>query len=154
MTSWLLMNSIFFGIVLTCGILVARWAWLTRQHQQLNELVGKELQEIILSAQKTITREGQKRSIKAHEDLFKPGETPPMDLADPAILSTLVTVLVNKYGNMRLSMQDFEAIPVEEYVSVYVDTIKNEIILSLNHSMISEEPVLAKFNPTDDKTYH
>jgi len=154
MTSWLLVNSIFFGIVITCGILVARWAWLNHKHQQLNELVGNELQQIIVGAQKAITGERSKGRQAAPEDLFHPAGAPPMDLSDPAILSTLVTVLVNKYGNMRLSMQDFESIPVEEYVSVYVDTGKNELILSLNHSMTSEEPVLAKFSPTDDNTYH
>ena len=67
-------------------------------------------------------------------------------------MSTLITVLVNKFGTVRLGMQDF-IIPDEEYVSIYVDDDTQEIILSLNHDLVSKNMYVDFKDPTD-KTFH
>jgi len=79
------------------------------------------------------------------------------DINDPAILSTLVTVLVHKFGDVRLNVLDFADIPNEEYVSVYIDINTNDIVLSLDHTLSSEDPSSAVpmgYALLDDETYH
>ena len=44
-------------------------------------------------------------------------------------------------------------IPDSEYVSVYVDTATQEIILSLDHNL-SPATDLINFTKTDDTTFH
>jgi len=70
------------------------------------------------------------------------------------MLATIVTVLVNKFGDTRLSMKDF-MLSDEEYVSVYVDADTEEIILSLN-TQLGKAPdfSMIKFGNNDDNTFH
>ena len=77
-----------------------------------------------------------------------------LDLGSPAVLSTLVTVLVRKHGDVRLSLHDF-AVPDEEHVSVYVDTNTKELILSLNHRLEEDQlySMMAGAD-SDDNTFH
>ena len=87
------------------------------------------------------------------------------ELSSPEVLSTLVTVLINKFGTTRISMNDFAALDAtEDFVSVYVDNDAMEIILSLDHNLASssvssadyeEDPFSGIFSksPKDD-TYH
>ena len=80
---------------------------------------------------------------------------PISDLNDPAVLSTLITVLVKKYGNLRVGLEDFANVSEKEYVSIYVDTGTNDIILSISSDLGGDDPVtMAQFTNTDDKTYH
>jgi hypothetical protein len=67
-------------------------------------------------------------------------------------MATIITVLIHKHGNVRLSLDDF-MIPDNEYVSVYVDTSTQEIILSLDHDLAIETQ-LVNFTKTDDTTFH
>jgi len=81
--------------------------------------------------------------------------SPNPDLLDPGLLSTLVTVMVNKHGTINLSLEDFAALSDEEYVSVYVDADNKTIILSLDHNLSSQDPLsMIKFTNVDDNTYH
>ena len=76
------------------------------------------------------------------------------DLTAPGMLATLVTVLVYKYGNVRLDLKDF-MIKDNEYVSIYVDTKSQELILSLDHTLdVENDYMLANFADTDDNTFH
>ena len=75
------------------------------------------------------------------------------DLSSPEVLASIVTVLVNKLGIARLSMKDFSDIPEGEYVSVYVDTKTQELVLSLDHELEGsspESPALFGLSPKDD----
>mgnify|MGYP003133409279 CR=1 FL=1 len=77
------------------------------------------------------------------------------DLADPAMLSTIITVIVNKYGNVHLGIEDFANVPDGEYVSLYVDIEKENLILSTNHSMSKTDPLnMLRYTNSDDNTFH
>jgi len=77
------------------------------------------------------------------------------DIDSPAVLSTMITVLIKKIGSTRLSMDDFVAVGDDDYISVYVDSITNEIILSLDHTLTEGDPLkFVNFSKTDDSTYH
>ena len=73
-------------------------------------------------------------------------------MTNPDLMATIITVLVNKYGNVRLGLEDF-MIPDEDYVSVYVDTGTQEIILSLDKNLTPESEFV-NFTAPDDGTYH
>ena len=78
-------------------------------------------------------------------------------LESPELLATIVTVLINKYGNTRLGLDDF-AIGDDKFVSVYVDTATDEILLSLDGGLADdsyEDALIGFANGTpDDNTYH
>ena len=77
------------------------------------------------------------------------------NIDSPAILSTMITVLIKKIGSTRLSVDDFTAVGDDDYISVYVDSITNEIILSLDHGLTDADPLkFANFSKPDDSTYH
>jgi hypothetical protein len=149
MSSLVLVNGIFFALTLLGALAVARLAWINRQRFQLNELVSDELQIIIEAAQKSIKAQRQMTSTKG---LKNDGDM--MDLHDPVMLSTLITVIVYKHGTLRLKMKDFDAVPENEFISVYVDTTTNELILSLDHDLGKQDPILASFTGGDDTTFH
>ena len=149
MSSMLLGTAIFFGLTCLGALGVARLAWINRQRFQVNELVSNELQVIIEAAQQTLQAQKETPAgAAARGDL---------DLQDPVMLSTLVTVLVNMHGTIRIKMSDFDAIPDGEFVSVYVDTVANELILSLDHDLVEkrgQQTILTNFSGGDDTTFH
>ena len=118
------------------------------QKERNLEALGDELNSIVENIVEDIKK--QKKATNSISPM-----TPNPDLLDPGMLSTLVTVLVNKYGTVNLTVEDFAALSDEEYVSVYVDTTDKTIILSLNHDLGVENPVsMVKFTNADDNTYH
>ncbi len=149
MSSLVVGGSIFFGLTLLAAIGVARLAWVNYKRFQINEIVSDELQVIIEAAQASIKAQ---RELTSAKGLKHDGDM--LDLHDPVMLSTLITVMVYKHGTMRLTMADFDVVPENEYISVYVDTTTNELILSLNHGLGKEDPILASFTGGDDTTFH
>ena len=78
-------------------------------------------------------------------------------LNNPALLASILTAMVSKYGNMKIGMVDFDSISKEDYVSVYVDAKSNELILSLNHDLATAADSADHFGfypKPDDGTYH
>ena len=72
-------------------------------------------------------------------------------LSDPRYLTTLVTVLVKTAGGeVRLDENDFLELSTDHYVSVYVDTTSNSILLRLN----SIAPSLTFEDDEDEPIYH
>jgi|TARA_R110002020_G_scaffold38129_1_gene114908 hypothetical protein len=72
-------------------------------------------------------------------------------LSDPRYLTTLVTVLVKSAGGeVRLDEDDFLELSTDHYVSVYVDTTSNSILLRLN----SIAPSLIFEDDEDEPIYH
>jgi hypothetical protein len=148
------MASVFliFGLLLIAAALGALY-WSVRGYRmyKANLLVSQELDKIIGSTLETIQK--TKNSGGRGAGLLGPdGE--PIDMLDsPDMMSTIITVLVNKFGNVRLSMQDF-LLSDEEYVSVYVDTNTQEIVLSLDHSLEVSEMYSGFKGPADDNTFH
>ena len=138
-------------------LLACYWAFLSYRKYQLNIVISDELNKIIENTAETIKKgkeslRTEKKRLES-ETLTDPTNLNSHDLFDqPELMSTIITVLVHKYGNVRLSIHDF-MIPDSEYVSVYVDTASQEIILSLDHSL-APETELINFTKTDDTTFH
>ena len=81
--------------------------------------------------------------------------TDPNDImADPAMLSTILTAIVVKYGEMRLGMEDVMLSDENEYVSVYVDTGTKEMVLSTKHDLEGGVSYFTQAGADDDETYH
>tara|TARA_R100000664_G_C2658398_1_gene75738 strand:- start:94 stop:534 length:441 start_codon:yes stop_codon:yes gene_type:complete len=125
------------------------WTILNHRRHKINLLISDELNRIVEN-----TVENLKNSKKS--ELAAPGihgTTGKDDLFDsPELMATIITVLVKKYGNVRLSINDF-MISDEEYVSVYVDGATQDILLSLDHNL-APESALVQFTKTDDTTFH
>ena len=142
--------SMFFISLLVIAI-GSWWGILNHRRYKANLLVADELDTLIRQTLETIKEQKNMRrkshNISGAEDLH--------DLDSPAVLSTLVTVLVRKHGDIRLGLKDF-TIPDEEYVSVYVDTANQELILSLNHDLANHDlySSMVAFNNSDDNTFH
>ena len=136
-----------FGALSLIGLAAAIY-WSIRSHgiYKTNLLVSSELDKIIESTLKAI----QKSKLDNKDTSTTPADI--LDIDSPGVMSTLITVLVNKFGTVRLGMQDF-IIPDEEYVSIYVDDDTQEIILSLNHDLVSKNMYVDFKDPTD-KTFH
>ena len=82
-------------------------------------------------------------------------KTDPTDMmSDPAMLSTILTAIVIKYGEMRLGMEDVMLSDENEYVSVYVDTGTKEMVLSTKHDLEGGVSYFTQTGPDDDETYH
>ena len=75
-------------------------------------------------------------------------------MADPAMLSTILTAIVIKYGEMRLGMEDVMLSDENEYVSVYVDTGTKEMVLSTKHDLEGAVSYFTQAGADDDETYH
>jgi len=73
---------------------------------------------------------------------------------DPALLGSILTAIVVKYGDMRLGAKDMILTEESEYVSVYVDTETKEMILSTEHDLEGDTSYFNFINPSDDETYH
>ena len=94
---------------------------------------------------------GQKISEVSVEDLGIPDS-----FDDPGMLATVITTIVAKNGNMRLSLSDFNQVKDGAYVSVYIDTATQDLILSLKHDLASLDSYLlsAHRGAETDDTYH
>ena len=130
-------------VVLICAGLSVYWSVRSYRRYKLNLLLTEELSSIVASAKKTI----EETHNSLGEDLMQ----------SPQMLSTIVAVLVHKYGDVRLSAKDF-MVSDDTYVSVYVDTTTQEIILSLNQDLVSEQEELRDsllaFGKNVDNTFH
>lgn len=141
--------QLFNFILISVLVASIGWALITghqnRKRKKLNDLIANELDFIIRSVTQSI-----EKTKKSATSLG--GELP--DIGSPEMLSTLVTVLINKVGTINLSLADFAGVPDDEYVSVYVDGDSKEIILSMNHRLGETDPYVVSFGDSDDGTFH
>lgn len=72
---------------------------------------------------------------------------------DAPMMASVLTALVVKYGDLHLSMKDMQKVTDDDYVSVYVDTVKQELVLSRDPEKASEAKYF-NFAGSDDETYH
>jgi hypothetical protein len=135
------------------------WAYRSFRRHQANLIVSEELARIIASThdtidktKKTIAKSREAKHGLLDESLLVGADGDPDIMSNPDLMATLITVLIHKYGDVRLGMKDF-MIPDSDYVSVYVDTGTQEIILSLNKDLSPEAEFINFTNP-DDSTYH
>ena len=85
-----------------------------------------------------------------NSELYDPNDI----MNDPALLGSILTAIVVKYGDMRLGVKDMILTEESEYVSVYVDTGTKEMILSTEHDLEGDTSYFNFINPRDDETYH
>ena len=144
-------NLILLGFLSVGTLWMIYGSYRNYKREQFNKHVAEELDVIIKSTLDSIARSGAKVNPLSPDDLVA-GRG---DLTTPQMLSTLVTVLVYKYGATRLGLKDFTDVPLDEYVSVYVDTTTNELILSLNHTLTDAGGMgMVNLSDTDDNTFH
>ena len=156
-----------FNIVLS-GLLIASIGitlysgFLNYKRRKLNMQIATDL-EIVLRSTLTMIKENEKIVAKANKekithynDLYNPmSDNNLRDIESPEMLSTILTVIVTKYGDIRLALKDFMKVPDKEYVSVYVDTTSKELILTSDHELVStESAAMVNFNNPDDNTFH
>lgn len=127
-------------------LLAGWWAIANYRQNKLNQILSVELDEIINTTIKNIHESNEEvATLDASDPLSQPG-----------MLAALVTALIGKYGDTRLSMKDF-VMSGEEYVSVYIDDSSEEIILSMDtHLDQAPDPdfSMLKFGTNDDNTFH
>jgi len=144
------MDPVYFFIIniLSCCVFVILGIYAlgvvrrNLQQQKLNNLIATELSTLMSAASKEDKPQSSFNSLAN-------------DINSPEILTTIITVMISKYGDMRLQEQDFKNVDVGEYVSVYVDKKTEEIILSLDRSMTSDSPhLMSSYSDIDDNTFH
>jgi|TARA_R110002020_G_scaffold29001_4_gene91846 hypothetical protein len=143
------------GVLLLLAISFAVfWAVRSYRSHKTNILVADELDKMIASTLKTIeeTRTTAKRPLEpAQETVITPDNVNDM-VNSPELLATIVTVLIHKFGDVRLSVEDF-SFSDSEFVSVYLDSDTQELLLSSNKDLI-EDSLYVGFSDPDDNTYH
>jgi len=72
---------------------------------------------------------------------------------DAPLMASVLTALVVKYGDFQLTMDDMKNVTDDDYVSVYVDTKKQELVLSSDPEKATEAKFF-NFAGSDDETYH
>jgi len=152
-------NLIMFPILLVATGF-ALWSWRqARIERDVNLIVKASVEDLMLVTQEEIRK--NKKLVEKTKALLaqvKSSAVDPTDpINDPEMLSTVISVLVKKFGTLKLGLSDFEAVGDEDYVSVYVDTVTQDLILSLNHELHSEgEDPMTMFNygNPDDSTFH
>jgi len=87
-------------------------------------------------------------------DMSDFGSDPNDMMADPAMLGTILTAIVFKYGEMRLGMEDVMLSDGNDFVSVYVDTGTKEMVLSTKHDLEDGVSYFSQMGADDDETYH
>jgi hypothetical protein len=155
-------NIVLSGL-LAVSIGVALYSgFLNYKRRKLNMQIADDL-EIVLHSTLTMIKENEKiianaskEKITHYNDLYNPmSDNNLRDIESPEMLSTILTVIVTKYGDIRLALKDFMKVPDKEYVSVYVDTTSKELILSSDHELVSaESAAMVNFNNPDDNTFH
>jgi len=155
-------NIILFGLLVASIGVTLYLGVLNFKRRKLNMQIAADL-DLVLHSTLTMIKENKKNianpnkeKITHYSDLYNPMDGNKLkDIESSEMLSTMLTVIVNKYGDVRLSLKDFEKVSDQEYVSVYVDTTSKELILSSNHELISTDLTsMINFNNSDDSTFH
>lgn len=162
----LILDFVLSGLLGLCLILSIYWGLLNRRKYRANIKVADELDRVMGEAI-TLVQNNQtlNDSLKKKEssgsmtiaDLYKSpkGHSGEVDLESPEMLSTILTVIIHKYGPAKLSLKDFQRLPDGEYVSVYVDSKSNKLVLSMDHNLADKNPLdMVSFTNSDDSTFH
>jgi len=151
-------------IILTISFLVLglalRKAYQVHKQERLVYHLSEELDVLLHAAKGEIAKNKNLVETARHmiheytgssSDLGVPSASD--NLTSPEMLATIITVLINKLGMVKLSLDDFIAVPKDEYVSVYVDTNTKELVLTLNHGLEEDTSSMFSMSPKDD-TFH
>tara|TARA_Y100001973_G_C5167058_1_gene316798 strand:+ start:96 stop:536 length:441 start_codon:yes stop_codon:yes gene_type:complete len=142
---------------------VAMWHWRRLvTERRMNQVISHGLEELMKSTRIEIEKNKKlvakaKQLTDQHSEPHRVTNSNGDPMEDPALLATVVTVLINKYGTTVLGLKDFEAVGDDAYVSVYVDTSTQDLILSLDRNLADEPDPMSLLhfgNKKDDTTYH
>mgnify|MGYP005633163955 FL=1 len=162
----LILDFVLSGLLGLCLILSIYWGVLNRRRYLANITVADELDRVMGEAVALVhNNQALNDSLKKKEssgsmtvaDLYKSptGHNGDVDLESQEMLSTILTVIIHKYGSAKLSLKDFQRLPDGEYVSVYVDSKSNKLILSMDHNLADKNPLdMVSFTNSDDSTFH
>jgi len=138
-----------------------------RNQRRVNNAVGEGLDLLISETHAQLTK-NQKLVERARtevasarnliENIHLPdhdGLGPIPEMGSATMLSTLITVLIKKYGSTHLGLSDFISVGDEEFVSVYVDAGNGDVILSIDPALTEDaSSSMINFTDFDDKTYN
>jgi len=152
------LNTILF-IVLGLSVALTLFNYRKVRMERLrNGVISVGLEELMKLTRQEIAK-NKKLVEKAREQLRRSavplGSEDPME--DPGLLASILAVIVKKYGALKLGIEDFESTGSDDYVSVYVDTKTQDLILSLDHGLVEKEkdPMsMINFTVKDDNTFH
>jgi|21_taG_2_1085346.scaffolds.fasta_scaffold14496_1 flagellar motor switch/type III secretory pathway protein FliN len=153
-----------FNLIMFPTLLVATgfalWNWRqARIERDVNLIVKASVEDLMIVTQSEIAK--NKKLVEKTKNLLAQAKgrreiaEDPMD--DPDMLSSVISVIVKKLGTLKLSLSDFEAVTDQDYVSVYVDTMTQDLILSLKHDLHTggDEPMsMVNYGNPDDSTFH
>ena len=156
------MTTLVLTILLsTATVLSIVWSISSYRRHRLNLHISRELKKIIDATDQNISK--AKAAIQESKDTIDKHQTKqatagistsgPECMESPELMATIITVLIAKFGDQRLSINDF-MIPDEAAVAVYVDVETEEIILSLDPNLSLEASYASALAKTDDTTYH
>jgi len=134
--------SIAFGVIAAffVGLFLYKAYQYKKEQRAIADMLHKEANKLI---------EHMRERYADNDDEFPEASINSL-FSDPKYLTTLVTVLVkNAGGEVRLDENDFLELSTDHYVSVYVDTNSNAILLRLN----SVNPYLS-LEGDDDPVYN
>ena len=128
--------------------------------KKINEIVFDQLEALLAAAQSEMKKNDMliqkaKNLVGEASGLGYKGEAYRDLMQTPEMLSSVITAIIAKHGDVRLGPEDFAKMSSDEYVSVYVDTRTKDLILSLKSDLaLSEAASMANFGNPDDNTYH
>ncbi len=155
-------NIILSGLLAVSVGVTLYLGFLNFRRRKLNMQIAEDLNLVLHSTlamikeNEKIAAKPTKEKITHYDDLYNPlGSNKLRDIDSSDMLSTILTVIVNKYGDVQLSLKDFEKVSDKEYVSVYVDVATKELILSTDHELsVKNLTTMVKFTDSDDNTFH
>jgi len=162
----LVLNIVLFGLLVFCLAFSIYWGLLNRQKYRAYIKMANELDRVMGDAVALVQdnqmlndsfKKNHAPAIATVEDLYKPpeGYNGDVDLESSEMLSTILTVIIHKYGAAKLSLEDFYRVPENEYISVYVDSKSKKLILSADHNLTDKDPLnMISFTNSDDSTFH
>ena len=162
----LIIDFILTGLLGLCLFLAVYWGVLNRRKYLANINIAKELDRVMGDAvtlvidNQNLNDSLKNKNVKSDmtiQDLYEPqkGREKNVDLESPEMLSTILTVIIHKYGTAKISLNDFQRLPDNEYVSVYVDNKSKNLVLSMDHDLGDKNPLdMISFTNSDDSTFH
>lgn len=158
---------VLFNLILSPILLIALgftlWTLVrARREREMNAVIVTGLDTLMTTTREEIVK--NKKLVEKTKAIMDnmptlSGDEPSADpMHDPDMLSTVISAIVKRFGTIKLGLKDFEAVSGEDYVSVYVDTTTQDLILSLNHELAAgdaNDPMaMINFGNSDDSTFH
>ena len=152
------MLTFIIGLAIVLGLsilLFAYFAYQNYQRWQLNNQIADDLDGILKTTVKNLTAIKERHAEYLDATLVDLKD-PLKAMTSPAMISTMLTIMVKKAGLIRLSLDDFGNLNDEDFISIYVDNKTQQLILSSRHDLVEEHEsiLMGGFASNDDNTFH